>query len=309
VSTPQEPPQTRAALKAWIRERLRLPPRLEEELLDGIDAVFTRQERLWQESKHDAIHALSSGFAHKLAGLKTELSARDATVSSIARYFESLVADLTEKARLDPKTKLMNFSRFVEQLESFLALDQRGRWSAVGLVDVTGFKAYNDTLGHDAGDRIIARVAGLLSEHVRSDDLIAQERRGRPRDARRALDLHARFGGDEFCFLIPDLSDAEQAAAIGERFRAAVERFDWHIEDSRLVDPVRVDVGVVCLLLGPLAERRGLARRIATELVQKADQLMYRAKGDRVNRVHLARVIVRDRALVEIAEGVLHSQG
>ena len=70
----------------------------------------------------------------------------------------------------------MNFGRFTEQLESFLALEQRGRWCAVGLVDITGFKWYNDALGHAVGDRIIERVAQLLREQVRSDDLIAQER-------------------------------------------------------------------------------------------------------------------------------------
>ena len=77
----------------------------------------------------------------------------------------------------------MNFGRFTEQLESFLALEQRGRWCAVGLVDITGFKWYNDALGHAVGDRIIERVAQLLREQVRSDDLLAQERPA-PRIAR-----------------------------------------------------------------------------------------------------------------------------
>ena len=158
-------------------------PALETALLAAIDAVFTRHERLWQESKHEAIQALSAGFADKMARVKTELSAKDATVSSISRYFEALVADLTDKSHRDPKTKLMNFGRFTEQLESFLALEQRGRWCAVGLVDITGFKWYNDALGHAVGDRIIERVAQLLREQVRSDDLLAQERVG-PRIAR-----------------------------------------------------------------------------------------------------------------------------
>src|SRR5436190_24067664 len=111
-----------------------------------------------------------------MARVQTELSAKDATVSSISRYFEALVAELTDKSNRDPKTKLLNFGHFLEQLESFLALEQRGRWCAVGLVDITGFKWYNDALGHAVGDRIIERVAALLREQVRSDDLIAQER-------------------------------------------------------------------------------------------------------------------------------------
>src|SRR4051812_25641825 len=183
ASSPQpqassDSPQTRSELQTWVRERLHLAPTHESELLQAIDAVFSRHERLWQESKHEAIQALSAGFAEKMSRVKTELSARDATVSSISHYFEALVAELTDKSNRDPKTKLMNFGRFTEQLESFLALEQRGRWCAIGLVDITGFKWYNDALGHAVGDRIIERVATLLREQARSDDLLAQERPG-----------------------------------------------------------------------------------------------------------------------------------
>jgi len=290
-------PQTRTELQAWIRDHLRLAPDVEAELLQAIDAVFSRHERLWQESKHDAIQALSSGFADKMARVKTELSAKDATVSSISRYFEALVADLTDKSHRDPKTKLMNFSRFTEQLESFLALEQRGRWSAVGLVDITGFKWYNDALGHAVGDQIIERVAHLLREQARSDDLLAQERSGK-----RAEDLHARFGGDEFCFLIPDIAECSQAHAIGERFREAVERYDWTLEDQRLAaQPVRVDVGVVCLWLGRVADRRFIARRLAADLIQRADKLMYEAKGQRASHIYLLRAEIKDGQLVDRA--------
>jgi GGDEF domain-containing protein len=292
-------PQTRTELQAWVRDHLRLPPTIEAELLQAIDAVFSRHERLWQESKHDAIQALSSGFADKMARVKTELSAKDATVSSIARYFEALVADLTDKSHRDPKTKFMNFSRFTEQLESFLALEQRGRWSAVGLVDITGFKWYNDALGHAVGDQIIERVAHLLREQARSDDLLAQERA-----EKRSEDLHARFGGDEFCFLIPDIAECSQAHAIGERFREAVERYDWTLEDERLAaQPVRVDVGVVCLWLGRVADRRFIARRLAADLIQRADKLMYEAKGQRASHIYLLRAEIKDGQLVDRAIG------
>jgi diguanylate cyclase (GGDEF)-like protein len=288
-------PQSRSELHRWIREHLPLPSRIEAELIAAIESVFARQEQLWQGSKQEAIQAVSAGFAEKMARVKTELSARDATVSSISRYFEALVADLTDKSHRDPKTKLMNFSRFTEQLESFLALEQRGRWCAVGLVDITGFKWYNDALGHAVGDRIIERVAALLREQVRSDDLIAQERPGQ-----HSKDLHARFGGDEFCFFTPDLAGCREAHAIGERFREAVDRFDWTVEDRRLaVQPVHVDVGVACLWLGRVAERRFIARHLAADLIQRADQLMYRAKGQRANHIYLVRMKIENGALVE----------
>ena len=299
-------PQTPVELRTWVRAHLELPGPLEGQLLDAVDAVCMRSQRLWQQSKQEAIHALSASFAEQMARVRDELSARDATVSSISRYFEKLVADLTDKSHRDPKTKLMNFERFTDQLESFLALEQRGRWSAVGLVDIKRFKGYNDTLGHAVGDRIIERVAQLLGEHVRSDDVLARSK-GRGPHGTRTADLHARFGGDEFCFFIPTLAEWEQAQTVGERFRKAVETYDWTREDARLTEPVRVDVGVVCLWLGPLAARQSNAHQLAADLVQRADQMMYEAKGSGANRVRLLRVAIEGQALVEIGNDVLHS--
>jgi diguanylate cyclase (GGDEF)-like protein len=291
-------PQNRRDLEVWVRAHSDLRPEKLTALLSAIDSVFSRQEKLWQDSKQEAIRALSAGFSEKMNRLKYELTAKELTVSSISHYFEQLVAELTEKTHRDPKTKLMNFSRFTEQLESFLALEQRGRWCAVGLVDITGFKWYNDALGHAVGDRIIERVAHLLREQVRSDDLIAAQERigGTPKD------LHARLGGDEFCFMIPDLAESQLAYAVAERFREAVERYDWTREDPRLqAQPVRVDVGVVCLWLGRVSERRAIARKLAGALIQRADKLMYDAKGERATHINLERARVLDGELAEMA--------
>jgi len=293
------PPQTRSELHQWVRDRMHLPAGHEQALLDAIDNVFIKHERLWQQSKQEAIQAVSAGFTDRLNRLRDELSARDATVSSIARYFEDLVADLTDRVHRDPKTRLMNFRRFIEQVEAFLALEQRGRWCAIGLVDINSFKWYNDTLGHAAGDKIIDRVARLLREQVRSDDLIAQE----AVDVRASPDLHARFGGDEFCFLIPDLDECRAAWVIAERFREAVERYDWTSDDPRLADkPVRVDVGIVCLMLSDVAERRPIAHQLAQELLERADKLMYEAKHERADHIHPLSVRIENGSLVELAE-------
>src|SRR5207253_4659476 len=105
----------------------------------------------------------------------------------------------------------------------------------------------------------------------------------------------------EFCFLVPDLAEYSQAYAVGERFREAVERYDWTVEDSRLaVQPVRVDVGVVCLALGRVGERRFIARCLAADLLQRADKLMYEAKGERASHIYLMRLRLEDGALIEV---------
>lgn len=291
-------PQSRGELHVWIHEHLKLSLKLESALLATIDAVFTRHQQLWEESKEEAIQALSAGFADKMARVQVELAAKDTTVTSISRYFEQLVTDLTDKSHRDPKTKLINLPRFTQQLESLLAFEQRCRWCAVGLADVGGFKWYNDTLGHAVGDRIIERVAQLLREQARAADLIAK---GRPGSG--AQELHARFGGDEFCFLIPCLQEHSQAYAIGERFRNAVAQYDWTFEDDRLAaHPVLVDVGVVCLSLGSVAERRFIARRLSADLIQRADKLMYEAKGERASHIRFERVGIKNGELAALTD-------
>src|SRR5918994_2926661 len=291
VQTETQTPDTRSDLHQWVRDRMPLSTTHEQALIDAIDHVFMQHERLWQQSKQEAIQAVSAGFTDRMNKMRDELSARDATVSSISKYFEELVADLTDRVHRDPKTRLMNFRRFIEQLEAFLALEQRGHWCAVGLVDINSFKWYNDTLGHALGDRIIDRVARLLREQIRSDDLIAQE----APDLRAAQELHARFGGDEFCFLIPELDHPNDAWVIAERFREAVERYNWTTEDARLAQqPVRVDVGVVVLRLGTVAERRPIARELAHDLLARADKLMYEAKGTQAGHVHRVGVRIKD---------------
>ena len=290
-------PRTTADLREFVAERLDLDKGRASELLEAIDSVIAGQRQLVEESKHEAIRALSEGFAAKLERLQRQLSEKDVTVSNIARYFEEVVADLTEKSHRDPKTKLLNFDWFMERVESYLAVEQRVRWCGVGVVDISSFKYYNDTLGHATGDRIIERVARILSDQIRSEDFLALERGGESRD------LHARFGGDEFCFLIPDLPGCAEAVEIADRFKASVEGHDWTRDDRRLAArPVRVDVGVVCLRLGPVAERRGVARKLAAELIHRADTLMYDAKGRRSDRVHPSAVRVENGELIEIPE-------
>jgi len=285
-------PRSVSELREWIADRIRLDGEQAPLLLSAIDEVVRRQRELWQESKNEAVQAVAVGFAEKIAGLQRELESKDATVNSVARYFEDVVADLTEKSHRDPKTKLLNFAWFMERLESFLAVEQRVRWCAVGVVDITQFKWYNDNLGHATGDRIIERVAAILAEQIRSADLLALERSTN----RVARDLHARFGGDEFCFLIPDLPGPDEAVDIATRFKRAVEGYHWPLEDPGLEErPVIVDVGIVCLWLGPVSERRGVARKLAEDLIKQADRLMYDAKGQAAEDVH--------RMLVKVSRG------
>ena len=295
ASAREQEPSSTADLRDWVQAKLELDQGRAMELLGRVDEVVQRQRQLVEESKQEAIRALSEAFAEKMDRLQRQLAEKDTTVSNIARYFEEVVADLSDKSHRDPKTKLLNFDWFMERVESFLAVEQRVRWCGVGVVDINSFKWFNDTLGHSVGDRIIERVAHILADQIRSQDFLASDRESEGRD------LHARFGGDEFCFLIPDLPSASPAVDIAGRFKDAVESYDWSREDRRLAShPVRVDVGVVCLRLGPVDERRGVARKLAAELIQRADKLMYDAKGIKSVHVHTTSVRIVNGTVTDI---------
>ena len=133
-------PRTTADLRQWIREHVTLDEPTSAALYSMIEHVIARQRQLIEESKHEAIRALTEGFAAKMERLQHQLTEKDVTVSNIARYFEEVVADLTEKSHRDPKTKLLNFDWFMERVESFLAVEQRVRWCGVGVVDINSFK-------------------------------------------------------------------------------------------------------------------------------------------------------------------------
>jgi GGDEF domain-containing protein len=128
---------------------------------------------------------------------------------------------------------------------------------------------------------------------MRDQDLVAKD----PEASSHAV--HARFGGDELCFLIADLSNIQQVTTICRRFRDAVSGHDWGALDARLAErPVRVDIGVACLELGPLADRRYFAPRFAKQLIEWGDTAMYRAKADPEGHTHLVRLHVEDGELV-----------
>ena len=218
----------------------------------------------------DAIRALSEGFAEKLEKLQRQLSEKDVTVSNIARYFEDVVAgpDREVASRSEDEVaqfRLVHGAGRVATSRSSSACAGAGSASSTSAASsgTTTRWATPSATGSSRGSRGFSPIRSDRTTSWRSE---------RGAEAR---DLHARFGGDEFCFLIPDLPGCEQAMEIAGRFKAAVEQHDWSREDRRLGQrPVQVDVGVVCLRLGRGAgasRRRAEARRRAHPARRRAD--------------------------------------
>jgi diguanylate cyclase (GGDEF)-like protein/PAS domain S-box-containing protein len=133
------------------------------------------------------------------------------------------------------------------------------RVPAAGLffADVDHFKGFNDTYGHDVGDRVLRMVASTLGASVRSGDVVA------------------RWGGEEFLVLAYEIASRAGLAALGEKLRAlvAASRLDLAQESA-----------TVTISLGATLLRRADSPE---SLVRRADQLMYASKGAGRDRVTL----------------------
>jgi diguanylate cyclase len=152
-------------------------------------------------------------------------------------------------ARLDPLTGLANRRSFDERFA--LEIARRQRAEALGVIviwDIDNFKSINDTYGHRAGDRVLQNVAACLKS-----------------GARRACDLAARIGGEEFATLLDGIGAAE-ALKIADDVRAAVQGLRFHFRGA----PVRVTVSCgITEIKSP---------DTADGAFDRADSALYRAK-------------------------------
>ncbi len=151
----------------------------------------------------------------------------------------------------DPLTGLGNRRSMQMQIEkSIEATNRYGEKLSVIMMDIDHFKEYNDTHGHLEGDRLLVRLAGILSQEMRRTDYIF------------------RYGGEEFLVILPE-TDLDSACEAAERMRKAVEE----------------EIGVT-ISLGVASCRE--ETRDATGLIRSADVALYRAKQKGRNRVETA---------------------
>jgi len=193
------------------QERERFGKVLAEERLD-------HYETRWLHADGTEIHvSLALSIVRDPAGGIIGMSAIARDVSERRRrdlerraYTERLKAMALE----DQLTGLGNYRRFHEALDREVARCERndGVFSVL-LFDLDGFKRVNDTQGHAAGDRVLARVAGVMRERSRT------------------ADLAVRLGGDEFALLLPD-TDAAGARVLGARVQDGVRALDEGVDAS-----------------------------------------------------------------------------
>ncbi|TVR91739.1 MAG: diguanylate cyclase [Trueperaceae bacterium] len=195
-----------------------------------------------------------TGFEVSITGARMSVGTSPASVLVLhdRRRERAREAHLMERSNRDPLTDALNRRGFEDALGQ--ALERRGG-SAVGLIyiDLDGFKAINDTLGHAAGDAVLVEVAGRLQSVVRAGDSVA------------------RLGGDEFAMVLVDTTPAG-LAAVAERATMVV---------ARPIDTVSGPATVASSFGVAAAPGDGTT---VDALVRAADERMYRRKDAKSDR-------------------------
>jgi two-component system cell cycle response regulator len=173
--------------------------------------------------------------------------------NSIERAYHEEIYKLMS---MDGLTQLRNRRAFDEALAEEITRARRfERPVAVCVIDADKFKSINDRFGHLAGDAVLRQLGGILRNNVRKNDTAG------------------RLGGEEFGVLLPEV-DLAGGLVVAEKLRRMVEahRFEF----DRTVIPVTLSIGVAELMPH---------EREPSELIKRADELLYRAKNSGRNRV------------------------
>ena len=186
-----------------------------------------------------------------------ERRGRDLEVAVMERTAELRAANakLEQLSISDGLTGLLNRRAMSEKLDEIHELCRRyGNPYSVILLDIDHFKAYNDTLGHIAGDRALTSVAKML------------------RDVIRSCDSAYRYGGEEFLVLMPETGD-ENVETVAERVRAATKAL-------AIPHPSSTTAGVVTVSIGhtSVSGREMGALESWRNVVESADRALYTAK-------------------------------
>jgi diguanylate cyclase (GGDEF)-like protein len=221
-----------------------VPPHMKEHLATG-SAVGVPIE---VEGQVAGILTAGSRQPRRFSKDDTAVLQRLARQTSIALQNAQLHADLHALSITDPLTQLPNRRRLQIHLEHEVAAARRGRELAIAVFDLDNFKHYNDTFGHVAGDEILKAFANVL----------AQENR--------AMNVVARFGGDEFVAALTDTT-AEGVDGYVERVLARVRN-----DEALSRFGIHVSAGFAHFDLDEMAT--------VSDLLRAADADMYRKKAE-----------------------------
>lgn len=181
-------------------------------------------------------------------------------MAGLVHHLEAQTQILAKLAAFDELTGLYNRRAMIGALEATLKRMRVYRSPlSVLMMDLDHFKNVNDNYGHAAGDAVLREFARRLGTAVRQ------------------ADIRCRYGGEEFCVLLPE-TGGEGAQVIAERIRKAIEQPLFPIDKDKEI-PVTVSIGLATLMPKEDLE--------PAMLLENADKALYRAKQEGRNRVAL----------------------
>jgi diguanylate cyclase (GGDEF)-like protein/PAS domain S-box-containing protein len=216
----------------------------------------------------------SRGFVHEIIrkdGTKGYVESSISLMRDIAGQMiglRGIIRDVTERKRAeetirqmahhDALTGLPNRKLFADRFGIAIAQGRRNNKEVgIAMIDLDGFKDVNDTLGHDVGDLLLKSVSERLINSLRTGDTVA------------------RFGGDEFVLILPELKDITDAISVVQKIVEALRK-------PFLIDsPALQATASIGIALYPV---HGME---ADMLLKKADAAMYQAKQGGRNRYHV----------------------
>lgn len=179
-------------------------------------------------------------------------------IVSIALSNASLYDEVIELSYTDGMTDLHNYRYFEMRLKEEILRHTRNKQGvSLIILDVDHFKNYNDTLGHQAGDEVLRKLANILKNTVRENDIVA------------------RYGGEEFAVILPSVG-RDGVIILAERIRSQIAETAFENENVQPMGILSVSVGTASLPIDAST---------STDLIYKADTALYAAKHDGRNCV------------------------
>ncbi len=161
-------------------------------------------------------------------------------------------------SRIDRMTELFNYGSFQELLDIEISRAERESWPvSLIMLDIDDFKVFNDKNGHPMGDVALKKTSGIIKSNSRTCDLVA------------------RYGGEEFAVIVPNLSK-QNTGLLARRIREKIEKTKFEQEEVLPNGKFTVSIGVAEFPSDALSR---------SELIEKADQAMYKIKRHGKNSV------------------------
>jgi diguanylate cyclase (GGDEF)-like protein len=224
--------------------------------LNQLAQRLTQLNRNLPESVHDTAVAATNILTDPSPS--PEIRYVTESVAGLCRDIEEKNKKLDELYIRDEKTALYNYRHFKEHLIIDVERAKRiGDRISLAMVDIDFFKRYNDTYGHVAGDKVLARIAAIIREQCR------------------VTDIPSRFGGEEFAILFPK-TDRSLTIEISERLRQVIAAEPFDHERRQPGGQLTVSIGVATW---PEDAADWYS------LINNADHALYQAKEHGRNRV------------------------